>query len=81
MWAAYSFFNIANSVTVKELIRNALILANQEKFDVFNALNIIENEKVFNDLLFGQGDGSLKYYFYNYACPEVKPNELALVLM
>jgi glycylpeptide N-tetradecanoyltransferase len=81
LWAAYSFFNIANSVTVKELIRNALILANREKFDVFNALNIMDNEKVFSDLLFGQGDGSLRYYFYNYACPELRPNELAIVLM
>ncbi len=81
LFAAYSFFNIANSVTIKELIRNALILANQEKFDVFNALNILENEKVFNDLLFGQGDGALRYYFYNYACPEISPSELALVLM
>jgi glycylpeptide N-tetradecanoyltransferase len=81
LWAAYSFFNIANSVTVKELIRNTLILANKEKFDVFNALNIMDNEKVFSDLLFGQGDGSLRYYFYNFACPELRPNELALVLM
>jgi len=81
LFAAYSFYNVANSVTVKELVRNALILANREKFDVFNALNICENEKVFNDLLFGQGDGSLKYYFYNYACPQIKPNELALVLI
>ncbi len=81
LFAAYSFFNIANSVTYKELVKNALILAANEKFDVFNALNIMENEKVFTDLLFGQGDGSLRYYFYNYACPEIKPNELGVVLM
>lgn len=81
LFAAYSFFNVANSVTTKELIRNALILANQEKFDVFNALNIMDNQTVFNDLLFGQGDGSLRYYFYNYACPEIQPSELGIVLM
>jgi hypothetical protein len=23
----------------------------------------------------------LRYYFYNYACPEIKPNELGVVLM
>jgi glycylpeptide N-tetradecanoyltransferase len=81
LYAAYSFYNVANSVTYKELMRNALILASQEKFDVFNALNIMDNDSVFNDLLFGQGDGSLKYYFYNYLCPEIKPNELSIVLM
>ena len=81
LYAAYSFFNVATSVSFKELMRNALILANSNKFDVFNCLNVMDNETVFKDLLFGQGDGSLKYYFYNYACPEVKPNELSIVLM
>lgn len=81
LYAAYSFFNVATSVSFKELMRNALILANSLKFDVYNCLNVMDNENVFKDLLFGQGDGSLKYYFYNYACPEVKPNELSIVLM
>lgn len=81
LFACYSFFNIANSVTFKELIKNALILAKQENFDVYNCLNIMENETVFKDLLFGMGDGTLKYYFYNFVCPDTKPGELALVLM
>jgi glycylpeptide N-tetradecanoyltransferase len=41
----------------------------------------MDNESVFNDPLFGVGDGSLKYYFYNYQYPEIKPEELSLVLM
>jgi glycylpeptide N-tetradecanoyltransferase len=81
LYAAYSFFNVATSITYKELIRNALILAKNEGFDVYNALNIMDNGSVFGDLLFGMGDGSLKYYFYNYQCPPVEPNELAIVLM
>jgi glycylpeptide N-tetradecanoyltransferase len=81
LYAAYSFFNVANSVSLKVLIKNALILANSFGFDVYNALNIMDNESVFNDLLFGVGDGSLKYYFYNYQYPEIKPEELSLVLM
>lgn len=81
LFAAYSFFNVATTVTYKELIRNALILAKSEGFDVYNALNVMENSTIFNDLLFGQGDGSLKYYFYNYKCPQTDPNDLSLVLM
>lgn len=81
LYAAYSFFNIPGQYSIKELIKNALILAKQQNFDVYNALNIMENESVFNDLLFGKGDGSLKYYFYNYSCPEIEPKELAIVLM
>jgi glycylpeptide N-tetradecanoyltransferase len=81
LFAAYSFFNVATTITYKELIRNALILAKTEGFDVYNALNVMENSTIFNDLLFGQGDGSLKYYFYNYKCPQTEPGDLSLVLM
>ena len=41
----------------------------------------MDNESVFKDLLFGMGDGTLKYYFYNFVCPETVPKDLALVLM
>lgn len=81
LYAAYSFFNINTSVSYKELVKNALILAKANNFDVYNCLDIMENGNIFNDLLFGKGDGSLKYYLYNYQCPTVQPNELALVLM
>ena len=81
LYACYSFFNIANSVSFKELIKNALILAKNNGFDVYNCLNIMENQTIFTDLLFGQGDGTLKYYFYNFVCPDTKPEDLSLVLM
>ena len=81
LYAAYSFFNIPNKYTIKELFKNALILAKNLDFDVFNALDIMDNESCFKDLLFGKGDGSLKYYFYNYAYPQINTNELGIVLM
>ena len=62
-------------------MKNALILAKEHGFDVYNCLNVMENETVFKDLLFGKGDGTLKYYFYNFVCPETVPSDLALVLM
>ncbi len=79
--AAYSFFNVNTTVSLKELTRNALIVAKSKGFDVYNCLDIMENETILNDLLFGKGDGTLKYYLYNYNCPDTKPNELSLVLM
>ena len=81
LYSAYSFFNVPGSVSLKELMRNALILAKNLKFDVYNALNVMENGEVFDNLLFGRGDGSLKYYLYNYAVQEVEPKELGIVLM
>ena len=81
LMAAYSFFNINTSCDFKDLMKCALILAKNENFDVFNCLNIMENETVFQDLLFGQGDGTLKYYFWNFVCPKTEPKDLSLVLM
>ena len=81
LMAAYSFFNINNTMTVKEIMKCALILANNAGFDVFNCLNIMRNEEAFQDLLFGKGGGKLKYYLWNFVCPETAPKDLSLVLM
>ncbi len=45
---AYSYYNVANTVAWDVLMRNALILAKQKDFDVFNALDIMENDKFLN---------------------------------
>ena len=81
LMSAYSFFNINTSCEFKDLMKCALILAKNENFDVFNCLNIMDNEPVLKDLLFGQGDGTLKYYLWNFVCPKTEPKDLALVLM
>ena len=81
LMAAYSFFNINTSLSVKEIMKCALILAKNEGFDVFNCLNIMHNEEAFTDLLFGKGGGKLKYYFWNFVCPYTEPKDLSLVLM
>ena len=79
--AAYSFYNVATSVTFEQLINDALIMAKQCDFDVFNCLDIQENEAFLKNLKFGIGDGHLQYYLYNWRCPPVKPNEVGLVLL
>ncbi|CAJ0950498.1 unnamed protein product, partial [Mesorhabditis belari] len=78
---AYSFYNIATSVSLQELMEDALILANIESFDVFNALNMTHLEEIFRPLKFGIGDGNLHYYFYNWKCPPMTPNQVALTLL
>ncbi|XP_004364075.1 peptide N-myristoyltransferase 1 [Capsaspora owczarzaki ATCC 30864] len=79
--AAYSYYTVANTVPFEQLLSDALILAKNEEFDVFNALDLMQNAPVFENLKFGIGDGQLRYYFYNLKCPEVQPSELALVLL
>ncbi len=50
--------------------------------DVFNALDIFENTKFLKDLKFGEGDGNLRYYLYNWrVVKDLKPSEVGLVLL
>jgi glycylpeptide N-tetradecanoyltransferase len=48
------------------LINDALILAKKLKFDVFNALTLLDNTLFVEQQKFGPGDGQLHYYLYNY---------------
>lgn len=41
--AAYSFYNVPGKHSLTDLTKDALILAKQLDFDVFNALDIMEN--------------------------------------
>ena len=42
--AAYSYYHVSTVTPLNTLINNALILAKKNNFDVFNALNLMENE-------------------------------------
>ncbi|KAF9052854.1 N-myristoyl transferase [Panaeolus papilionaceus] len=48
------------------LIGDALIIANEAKFDVFNALTLMDHVPILPDLKFGVGDGFLNFYLYNW---------------
>lgn len=79
--AAYSYWNVATTVPLQELMADALVYAKQYDFDVFNALNVMENEQFLKDLKFGMGDGFLQYYLYNWRCPKIEPSGIGLVLL
>nr|CCA19825.1 glycylpeptide Ntetradecanoyltransferase 2 putative [Albugo laibachii Nc14] len=78
--AAYSFYNVATSVTLTDLMQDALILAKQENFDVFNALSLMNNAEIFKKLRFCAGDGDLRYYLFNWRCPRMESDKVGLVL-
>jgi len=81
LYAAYSYYNVATSMDLEDLMRDALILANATGIDVFNALNLMENETFLEELKFGKGDGNLQYYVYNWWSPPMKPADVGLVLL
>mmetsp|Transcript_2473 Transcript_2473/g.3351 ORF Transcript_2473/g.3351 Transcript_2473/m.3351 type:complete len:457 (+) Transcript_2473:110-1480(+) len=79
--AAYSYYNVAKSVPLKDLMHDALISAANIGCDVFNCLDVMENKTFIDELKFGKGDGNLQYYFYNYSCPTMDPENVGIVLL
>ena len=49
-------------------------------FEVFNALDLMENKEFLEKLKFGIGDGNLKYYLYNCRCPQMNPHQVSLAV-
>ncbi|XP_078446525.1 myristoyl-CoA:protein N-myristoyltransferase [Wolffia australiana] len=80
--AAYSYYNVATKTPLLQLMNDALIVAKERDYDVFNALDVMHNDKFLKELKFGPGDGQLHYYLYNYRLrQQLKPSELGLVLL
>lgn len=78
--AAYSFYNVSGETPWVDLMNDALISAKQLNFDVFNALDLMDNREFLETLKFGIGDGNLQYYLYNWKCPSMAPHRMGLVL-
>ncbi|XP_016483996.1 glycylpeptide N-tetradecanoyltransferase 1-like [Nicotiana tabacum] len=80
--AAYSYYNVSTKTPLIQLMNDALIVAKQKDFDVFNALDVMQNESFLKQLKFCPGDGKLHYYLYNYRLKHVlRASELGLVLL
>ncbi|KAI9484034.1 MAG: acyl-CoA N-acyltransferase [Benjaminiella poitrasii] len=66
---------------LNDLIHDALILAKKADFDVVNTLDLMDNIKFVSDQKFGNGDGFLNYYLYNWKCPDITRNKVGLVML
>ncbi|KAI3388023.1 hypothetical protein SNEBB_010326 [Seison nebaliae] len=79
--AAYSFQQVANTLTMKELLQDVLTFAKNDGVDVFNVLDHGEfNETLLQELKFGRGDGALQYYLYNWRCAPIPKEKVGLIL-
>ncbi|ORX92262.1 glycylpeptide N-tetradecanoyltransferase 2-like protein [Basidiobolus meristosporus CBS 931.73] len=63
------------------LVHNVLVLAKNAGFDVMNALELMHNFEFVEELMFDPGDGDLNYYLYNWRCPPIKNEEMALIML
>ena len=79
---AYLFYYAASSPSsLTKLVHAALVEARGLGFDVFNCVEIMNNQVFINDLQFGEGDGYLNYYLYNWKTAEMSPSDLAVVML
>lgn len=80
--AAYMYYTVPGATPLKQLLGDAMIFARSRGYDVFNALDLLQNSEVLRDLKFGIGDGQLHYYLYNWRmAASLAPNEVGLILM
>lgn len=70
---AYSYYMVPGKFSAKELMKDALIAAKEKGYDVFNCLDVQENNQFLEELQFGIGDGHLHYYFYNWRVQKLAP--------
>jgi glycylpeptide N-tetradecanoyltransferase len=82
MRAAYSYYNVATTVPMQKLMNDALIIASNLGFDVFNCLDLMDNSEMLKELHFGVGDGHLRYYLYNWKVPgALLPKDIGMILV
>ncbi len=78
--ACYMYYYTASRTSLPDLVLDCLVQAHKSGFDVFNALDVMDNKKFLKELKFGLGDGNLQYYIDNWQCPQMNPEQVALVL-
>ena len=80
--AAYSYYNVSTTGRMKEGIADMLVLAEKNGFDVFNCLDLLQNDtEMLKELLFGVGDGRLHYYLFNWRVHTMQPKDIGIVLV
>ena len=74
LYAAYAFYNFTNSQDperLKKLMKDALIVAKKNDYDVFNMTEVLKHKWVTNELMFKPGDGLLAHYLYNWRIKQI----------
>ena len=63
------YYGLGGQNKLTELMKYTLLYAKEmcpTSFDVFNCLKVMDNETFLEECKFGQGDGVLNYYLFNY---------------
>ena len=77
----YLYYYSSNTETPYRLISDILIVAKNNGVHVFNAYDMMENNNTLFDLQFTKMNNNINYYIYNWTYSEIKPNQLAKIIL
>ena len=84
IYAAYAFYNFVkdnNKMRMNQLMRDLLILAKNNNFDVFNMTEVLQHGLVRGDLMLVPGSGKLCHYFFNWRMQVCDSEQIGIVLV
>jgi len=78
---AYGYYYFYFNTPLETLVSNSLLLLKKEGFELLNYLDQYDNQSFFDKLKFKKGSASMNFNFFNWICPTVKNNEVALIMI
>ncbi|XP_061564323.1 glycylpeptide N-tetradecanoyltransferase 2-like isoform X1 [Cololabis saira] len=78
--AAHLLYIACTATEMGELMEDTLILAKSKGFDIFSALDVMDNRNFLDRLKFTVSDRSVHYYLYNWMCPPMSPDKVGLLI-
>uniref|UniRef100_A0A3Q2QWD7 Glycylpeptide N-tetradecanoyltransferase n=1 Tax=Fundulus heteroclitus TaxID=8078 RepID=A0A3Q2QWD7_FUNHE len=78
--AACLLYVVCTATGGADLMQDTLVLAKSKGFDVFCALDVMDNVSFLEKLKFTISNKSVHYYLYNWTCPLMSPDKVGLVL-
>lgn len=81
MKGAYSYYNVATETPLDQLMKDILIICRQNKFDIFQAKDVMHNDTFLKQLKFEEVDGRDYFYLFNQRLTAgLQPSQLGLIL-
>ena len=79
--AAYCYYYFNTKTKLEELVQNCLVLLKRNNIDILNSTDLYDNNDFLDKLKFKKSSSELRFFFYNWNCPNVKNNEMALIMV
>ncbi|KAM9837939.1 glycylpeptide N-tetradecanoyltransferase 1-like [Aulostomus maculatus] len=73
--AAHLLYIAATGTNLVDLMEDTLVLAKSKGYDIFTAVDLMENGSFLEELRFNISVQCLHYYLYNWMCPTVSPEK------